>query len=82
MTTSQSLTRAQARRIALAAQGFVEKRPTGRVDRRHLLRVLDRIGRDGVDVVGRIGGLGRLGAAGGEGEQQREEASEGHGTGA
>ncbi|PZS18143.1 MAG: cytoplasmic protein [Pseudonocardiales bacterium] len=43
MTTPQRLTAPQARRIALAAQGFGEARPTGRVDARHLRRVLARI---------------------------------------
>ncbi len=38
------LSAAQARRLALAAQGFGRLRPTGRVDVRHLRRVIDDVG--------------------------------------
>lgn len=34
---------AHARRIALAAQGFADPRPTGRIDVRHIRRVLERM---------------------------------------
>ena len=51
-----SLSAAEARRIALAAQGFCDPRPSGRVDRRHLRRVMGRVGLlqlDSIPVVAR-----------------------------
>ena len=49
--SADTLRLAEARRIALHAQGFADPRPTGRVDRRHLRRVL-RPGRAGADRLG------------------------------
>jgi len=40
----QTLTIEQARRYALAAQGFTDSRPRGRIDLRHFRRVMARIG--------------------------------------
>ncbi len=37
---SESISLAEARRIALAAQGFATPRPRGRIDRRHLRKVM------------------------------------------
>ena len=39
-----SLTQAQARRVAIAATGLTDPRPTGAITARHLSRVLDRVG--------------------------------------
>jgi uncharacterized protein YcaQ len=38
------LSAAQARRVAIAAQGLARARPRGRIDVRHLRRALDRVG--------------------------------------
>lgn len=44
----------RARRIALAAQGFADARPGGVIDRRHLNRVLSRIGLLQIDSVSAV----------------------------
>ncbi len=62
------MSRRDARRVALAAQGFTERRPTGRVDSRHFRKVLGRLGTvqlDSVNVLARsheIVFFARLGA--------------------
>lgn len=47
----EKLTIGQVRRIALAAQGFTDRRPEGAVERRHLNRVLARTGLFQIDSV-------------------------------
>ncbi len=39
----ETISISQARRIALGAQGFAEARPRGRIDRRHLRKVMGRL---------------------------------------
>jgi len=51
MPAPTSLSRAQARRLVVAAQGLARPRPTGRVDRRHLRRVVQGLGLVQIDSV-------------------------------
>jgi uncharacterized protein YcaQ len=44
VSSSRSVSAAQARRIFLGAQGFGQPRPPGRVDKRHVRRVFQRLG--------------------------------------
>jgi uncharacterized protein len=66
--TRASLTAGEARRVALAAQGFGTPRPHGEIGRRQLLKLIDRLGVvqiDSVNVVSRthyLPAFSRLGA--------------------
>ncbi|MNZ63217.1 hypothetical protein D3C78_813600 [compost metagenome] len=44
MPAAQSISLKEARRLALAAQGFAERRPRGAVQRRHLRGLFERLG--------------------------------------
>jgi uncharacterized protein YcaQ len=46
-----SLSAGQARRLNLYAQGFGEKRPSGRIDKRHVRKVFERLGLIQIDSV-------------------------------
>ncbi len=50
----ERLSLAMARRVALAAQGFADPRPTGPIDRRHLNRILARLSLLQIDSVSAV----------------------------
>src|SRR6478609_1873993 len=64
----EKLTAGEARRIALGAQGFATARPDGPVTKRHLVKLVDRLGVvqiDSVNVVSRthyLPAFSRMGA--------------------
>lgn len=51
MSGRRTLSAAQARRLVLRAQGLDRGRPTGRIDRRHIRRVIDELGLIQIDSV-------------------------------
>ena len=51
MSDPADLSLGEARRIALAAQGFDRPRPNGRVDARHLRRTIGQLGLLQIDYV-------------------------------
>jgi uncharacterized protein YcaQ len=51
MIAPAQMSRRDARRVAIAAQGLADARPRGRVDRRHFRRVLDRLATVQIDSV-------------------------------
>jgi uncharacterized protein YcaQ len=51
MAASATISRDEARRLAVAAQGLNDRRPSGRVDRRHLRAMFERVGVVQIDSV-------------------------------
>jgi uncharacterized protein len=47
----ERISAAQARRVAIAAQGLADRRPQGRLDRRHVRKIFDRVGLVQIDSV-------------------------------
>jgi uncharacterized protein YcaQ len=51
VTANDAISRDEARRLAIAAQGLNDRRPSGRVDRRHLRAMFERVGVVQIDSV-------------------------------